>query len=507
MLSVRRLAAIAIALSAGMLMAEEKRPNLVVILVEAGSGADFKEVEMNGASLGACLSPSRSIDVLSSVLSGCHEMRALGGHEFIRPDVPLISEAFKDAGYQTAVFGRWGMGEALPFRPEDRGFSDLLVCGGERPGTPADRWGNRVDQPWLRSRKGWSRFQGLLPDVIAGEAIKWLAARAKADEPFYLQLNLPDASKESAALVLAELKRLDLEKETVTVTIRPTDLNFSPELVPWAGVSIRWPGHIASGRSLKGRTTAVFDLFPTLAGVCQVPMFRDWKGDGLDLSKQLLGADSIVPDRTFFMWGGWPRVESPDRYKSSNFTVLTPQWKLEGLELLNRVTLRREEFETHEKVVSDLLTHYGAWWQSIRPALLDPSNVIVGDDRQKVVPLTWGEWWPSRESTEAKCAEAYPDQPALVKLLETLAEPEKAKALPDISGLWKLRVSRTGHYQVTLRKLPAEASEEERTRLGQFRSGAVHVRAGKFEVKTQLLQGATSVSLGVVCMLIKKLPP
>lgn len=495
MLSVRRLAAIAIAFLVGGASAEEKRPNLLVIRVHTRTleSGIFQDFTPQAASLEGCQVLGGWADERASQLSGCDRFRATGGREFIRPEVPLLSEAFKSAGYHTAFLGEWGLGDSLPFRPEDRGFLEVLVSAGR---STSDRWGNREQDPWLRDRSGWKQFNGNLSDVLAAESVKWLTTRVGAPEPFYLQLDLPRSAAGAVGRILPELKRLNLESGTVTMLMVEAHPDVHSDLIARQEVFIRWPGRIPGGKSIEGQTAAC-DLFPTLASLCRVKMFRDWKGDGIDLSKWLLGDSSPLPERTFFQWGGFPRSESPDRYKAKDFAVLSPQWRLAGLELINLQTRQRGEFEGHEQIVSDLLSRHGSWWQSIRPALVDPARAIVGDDRQKIVPLTWGDWWPSRESTDAKGQETYPNQAALSNLLETLANPEKSKSLPSISGHWKLHANQSGHYRVILRKIPAEASEEERTRLGQFQAGVIHVRAGKFEIKTQLLKGATSVSLGV----------
>ena len=498
MLSVRRLAAIAIALSIGIGMAEEKRPNLLVIRAHRASfeATLLRDLVPQGITFENCLTLSSWNANFAAFLSGCDSYRATGGRESIRPDVPLISEAFKTAGYRTAIFGEWGLGDALPFRPEDRGFSDFLVCGGTGIGHVSDRWGNRETDPWLRDRSGWAQRKGQVAEILASESVKWLAARASDAGSFYLQLNLPHIPGNAAATVLSELKRLNLEKNTITVLVVEPRGGAGPDQTVRDDVFVRWPGHIAAESLLKGRTSA-FDLFPTLASLCRVPMFRDSKVDGMDLSKWLLGDQSALPARTFFMWEGFPRTESPDRSKSKNFTVLAPEWRLDGLVLTNMKSMNRGEFEAHPEVVADLLSQHGAWWQSIRPALVDPARVIVGDDRQKIVQLNASDWWPSREANDAKGAGDYPDQASLRTLLESLADPGKSKQIPSISGLWRIHANQAGHYKVTLWKLPAEASEEERTRLGQLQAGTVHIRAGKFEVKTPLLKGATSVSLGV----------
>lgn len=502
MLSVRRHAAMAIvtaiSLLAGSVMAEEKRPNLVVIRFHSDTGQEeMKGVSAQGIRFEKCLTAGLWTSDFAAFLTGCEEFRAMGGRESIRPDVPLLSEAFRAAGYRTAVFGEWGLGEAVPFRPEDRGFTDFLVCGGPFVASAQDRWGNSEQDPWLRDRAGWSRHHGTLAELSAMESGKWLATCAAAPEPFYLQVNLPRQPGNAAAFLLAELRRLGLESTTITVLMAEPGLAAGADRDVNEAISIRWPGHLSAGKSLTGQTASV-DLFPTLAALCRVPMFRDSQVDGINLATWMLGNDQPLPARTFFRCGAYPRSEAPDRCKSKNFIILSPEWRLEGLDLRNRKSMKLQEFEANQTIISELLAQYGAWWQSIRPGLVDPARTIIGDARQKLVQLSWSDWWPSRQDPAAIMIEnPNGGQSVLKALLEDLADPEKAKTLNSISGHWRLHANHAGHYQITLWKVPPEASDEERTRLGSFRAGPVHVRAGKSEVKSQLLSGATSISIGI----------
>ena len=43
---------------------------------------------------------------------------------------PDVAKVFADNGYATAIFGKWHLGDNYPFRPQDRGFQEVLVHGG-----------------------------------------------------------------------------------------------------------------------------------------------------------------------------------------------------------------------------------------------------------------------------------------------------------------------------------------------------------------------------------------
>ncbi|WP_338286099.1 sulfatase-like hydrolase/transferase [Luteolibacter sp. LG18] len=501
MLSVRRFLAIANAILLGVAAAADS-PNVLVLSTPGSSAPELKPLQEQGTSFAACYASPSPVKTLAAWLTGCHELRAgvvdeRGGRNFIRPDVPLVSDAFKAAGYRTGLFGSWGLGDALPFRPEDRGFVDVLVDGG---GLPGDHWGNTHDSPWLRTTTGWKHHEGRLETVLSTESVAWIEARKIAKERFFLQVNLPAGCESSATTILAGLDRLGLTKDTIVVGLglggKPSA--NSPEAQ--SSLVIRWPDHVAAGKTVQ-TPVAVYDGFPTLAGLCGAPLFRDAKPDGVDLKDALTEPEKPQPERTFYFHpGGWPADQVADRFKSEGFVVRRGKWRLSGLELQDLsqpADKRGNEFEKQADLAMELMTGYGAWWQSVRPTLADRTRIIVGDTRQPVVPLTWGDWWPSRESTKANGPHQIPDHAALKRLLADLADPEKAKLVPATSGVWKIHANQTGHYKLTLWKVPAEADAAERDRLGKLKAGPVHARSGKYEVKSQLLEGATSISLGV----------
>ena len=46
------------------------------------------------------------------------------------PSAATVARVLRDNGYNTAMFGKWHLGENYPFRPQDQGFNHVLIHGG-----------------------------------------------------------------------------------------------------------------------------------------------------------------------------------------------------------------------------------------------------------------------------------------------------------------------------------------------------------------------------------------
>ena len=78
----------------------------------------------------------------------------IGGRSLLRRDERTLADYLGDAGYVAGLFGKWHLGDAFPYRPQDRGFHEVVRHGGGGIGNTPDYWENTYqDDHYYRSRR------------------------------------------------------------------------------------------------------------------------------------------------------------------------------------------------------------------------------------------------------------------------------------------------------------------------------------------------------------------
>lgn len=188
------------------LNAHEKRPNVMIILLDDAGYNDFgfmgsKDIQTpqidklcsqgvlltNGYVSASVSGPSRA-----GILSGRYQQRFgyecnLGDTLGMALDEQTIGNVFQRNGYATACIGKWHQGNAPKYHPNLRGFDYFygFLAGGrhyfyqpdgdDKPGSARNLQLNGTQQ----------RFSGYLTDVLADGAINFLQ---KNDKPFMMYL-------------------------------------------------------------------------------------------------------------------------------------------------------------------------------------------------------------------------------------------------------------------------------------------------------------------------------
>ena len=283
-----------------------------------------------GYSTAAVCAPSRA-----GLLAGRHQSRF--GFEFnpvgrdertgLPPGETTFAEVARRAGYSTALFGKWHIGQAAGHHPLDQGFEHFVgLLGGAtnyfpdgatgiaRAETGADALTTRARFPLYRGRSGIDP-PGDLTDLLTEEAIGYIRDRHASPFLLYLahlaphtplQATEADAARfahiasphqrlyaamiekldASVGRVVAEVRRLGLERDTVIIFLSD---NGCPNYVrgacsnaplsghkafPWeGGIRIPFilsaPGRLAGGRT-ETRPVSSLDILPTIAGLAGV---------------------------------------------------------------------------------------------------------------------------------------------------------------------------------------------------------------------------------------------
>ncbi len=134
-------------------------------------------------------SPTRS-----ALMSGKYSLRAgvwhtVMGRHMLSDRHHTLPEALSDAGYNTAMVGKWHLGDNYPFRPQDQGFDHVLIHGGGGVGQAPDYWGNtQFDDTYFLNGEQ-RHYPGFVTDVWFNEAIDYVRKNAGGDEPFFLYIS------------------------------------------------------------------------------------------------------------------------------------------------------------------------------------------------------------------------------------------------------------------------------------------------------------------------------
>jgi arylsulfatase A-like enzyme len=433
----------------------------------------------------------------------------IGGRSLLKKDQVTIADVFKSNGYRTAIFGKWHLGQNYPFRPQDRGFEEVLVHGSGSVGNRWDYWGNDYyDDTFNRNGKP-EKFEGYCNTIWFDEAIKYI--RRNREQPFFcfISTNVPHAPlvvdekyaepyrsqvsdklaryygmvtklDEDLGVLVKELKELQLEENTIFIFMSDNGpcpwfggIKIDNEGFPIEGYSagmrggkiwgyenahrvpffIRWPAGGIGGGKDESSLTAHIDLLPTLIDLCKLRKPANVTFDGISLAPLFNNTETEWDDRTLFVHN--QRVDFAVKYKE--FQVLTEKWRL--------VNPYQKEIEDMSKFYSRIpqgkakyypyLDHYELYDISADPE----QKTNIADQNPGVVKelvRKYEIWWDdvSRDFDE------YP---------EIIIGSQKANPVTlynhdahrkDNMQYWVLNVDRDGKYIIKLRRWPVVSNKK-----------------------------------------------
>jgi arylsulfatase A-like enzyme len=314
-----------------------------------------------GITAPACHLPQVQLE--KRLVKGNPNMKALNADSLTRlkPGYFTLAEAYREAGYATAHFGKWHLGFNLPrspgdrYEPKDRGFDFDFPHTPAAPGPGGGYlapW-KFVKDPAIRGRPGEH-----IEDRMSAEAAKFILAHK--DRPFYvnywaysvhspwnarrdyIEYFRPKADAKNpqhnplyAAMVrslddgvgrvLAAVDEAGIADRTIIVFFsdnggwayppRTTDPEGFENMPATSNLPLRsgkaslyeggtrepcivvWPGKTNAGTTTGALFQSV-DWYPTLLAMCGIKPHADVKLDGVDQTPALLGRGA-VRDRVF----------------------------------------------------------------------------------------------------------------------------------------------------------------------------------------------------------------
>ena len=461
-------------------------------------------------------SPTRSALMTGRYSSRTGVWHTIMGRSILRRDEVTLPDMLKAGGFATGIFGKWHLGDNYPYRPQERGFTEVLSCGGGGVGQTPDFWGNNYFNNTFLHNGRQQKFEGYCTDVFFNNALQFIE-RSK-DKPFfaYIPTNAPHApynvadsySKpyldqgvpaprakfygmianidENVGKLLAKLTELKLDERTIVVwmTDNGTAAGFDPKTGAGfnAGMRdtkgseydgghrvpcfVRWPGKLPAGRDVP-RLTAHIDLLPTLLDLAGLKAPEKVALDGMSLVPLLKGAGTL-PERTLFVHS--QRLEHPEKWRKCS--VMTERWRLvNGNELYDIQTdpgQKQDVAMQQAEVVADLRKRYDAWWVDIGKRFDEYCAIGVGAAAENPTRLCCHDWHGA------------------IAPWDQIQVQRAVKA----NGFWVLNVERAGKYEITLRQQPVEASFP-------IKATNARLKIGDLEAAKPVPGGATGVSFTV----------
>lgn len=366
----------------------------------------------------------------AALLTGRHEFRTGVTHTIFERERPnlgltLLPRYLQRAGYQTGIFGKWHLGDELPYQPENRGFGEVFIHGGggigqTYPGSCGDAPSNSYHRPIVSHNQKFVRTDGYCTDVFIDASIRWMAAQHSRGAPFfaYITPNAPHAPLVSpgaeweapyrnrglsdltvryyamiahfdAALgrLMDWLRMEGLERDTLLIFM--TDNGHSlPDAynsgmrgmkgTPYQGGTRvpsfwRWLGHFPEGLDIPA-LTAHLDVLPTLLELTEISVPRaERKGwEGRSLLPLFRNPRTTWANRYLITHAGrWEAGHMEEhRYQQCSIRDQRFRWvNGEALyDLANDPGESRNVATEYPRVVARLSRIYSDWWVGIKPA-------------------------------------------------------------------------------------------------------------------------------------------
>jgi len=427
------------------------------------------------------------------------------GRAMMDPQEVTLAEMLGPAGYRTAIFGKWHLGDNYPLRAIDQGFQEALVLKGGGIGQPSDPpGGSSYFDPILQHNGHPVKKPGYCSDIFTDAAIDYIAANRARPFFVYLAFNCPHTPLEvpeaylkpyrdmhlandqfpaaghplrapldpdvtariygmvtniddNVGRLLATLEKSDLARDTIVVFLTdngPQQVRYNSGMldlktsVHEGGTRvpcfIRWPAALAADRVVD-RIAAPIDMVPTLLEACGVAPPEGVALDGKSLLPLLKGDVPDWPDRTLFTQ--WHRGDVPERYRafaarSQRYKLVLPDQPLALAQPPPSNVPLEKTFELYDMEADPLEMQNIA---EQHPGIVD--RLRAAYDR----------WFDDVGGTRGydppRIALGAPQENPTVLTRQDWRVP-KGPLTPEVPGFWETEVARRGSYAITLHFAP-----------------------------------------------------
>lgn len=478
-----------------------EKPNVVIVITDDQGYGDLschgnpilktpqidnlygESVRLKDYHVSPTCSPTRSAFLTGHWTNRTGVWHTIMGRSMLRENEVTMGQVFKDAGYATGMFGKWHLGDNYPYRPEDRGYTEVMRHGGGGVGQTPDYWDNAYFDGSYWHNGTPEAVKGFCTDVFFDYAKKFIKTSKEEGKPFlaYVATNAPHGpmhSPEDSSAPYASLDNVGLQNfygmianidDNVgkmraylddegltdnTIFIFTTDngsssgwKTFNADMRAGKGSEydgghrvpffVHWPnGKLTGGRDVEPITAHV-DVLPTLIDLCQITPPANVKFDGVSV-KSLLDGETVTKWPSRILITDSQRVKDPIKWRKSS--VMTSKWRLiNGKELYDIKVDPGQESDVasgHPDVVERLTRFYDAWWEDLLPSFKNDTAIYLGHPQDNPARLTSHDWITTGST---------PWNQSHIR---------KAQNGKGNTGFWNVNVHEDGDYEIRLRRWP-----------------------------------------------------
>ncbi|MEM1355416.1 MAG: arylsulfatase [Planctomycetota bacterium] len=417
----------------------------------------------------------------------------INGRSMLAPDEYTLAEFLRDHGYQTAMFGKWHLGDNAPLRPVDQGFDYTVWHLGGGVGQGPDYFDNDYFDDTYIDNGTVKQFEGYCTDVWFEQAMGYMDTAKQGQQPFfiYLSTNAPHGPfivdekysrpykalgvpgqianfygmieniDENLGRLRAWLKAQGLAENTLLIYTTDNGTargnfrtngevqGFNAGMRAQKGSEydgghrvpffIHWPAKgLDQGRDVD-RLMQHIDVLPTLSELLGLPAPDEDKlpRGALDGSSQAvfwLGLKDLPQPEVRFVHS--QRTSDPIKWRKS--AVMTERWRLvNGKELYDIETDPGQQDDVasdHPDVVAKLTEAYEQWWGSLEPVFDEVVRIDLGGDENPTTLMSHD--WLMEGAVFTAWNQSHVRSNAL------------------INGPFMVNVARAGRYRITPMRWP-----------------------------------------------------
>src|SRR6056297_479538 len=187
------------------------RPNVILVITDDQGYGDLschgnpllktpeldklhaQSIRLTDFHVGPTCAPTRGALMSGQWTNRAGPWHTIMGRSMLFEDKTTLGQVFADNGYATGHFGKWHLGDNYPYRPEDRGFQEVVRHGGGGVGQTPDLWDNAYFDGHYFHNGNVVPAEGYCTDVFFQQARKFIRDQVATSKPFfaYIATNAP----------------------------------------------------------------------------------------------------------------------------------------------------------------------------------------------------------------------------------------------------------------------------------------------------------------------------